>query len=190
MVPPGTVNPHSAWRESVLVLSERLKARPRAVDGHACAVDDPDRTTELEQERRELGPKVLVIEDTPVHLLLIERALNKRGVRRVFSASSGAEAMSLLHRARDEAAFRPDLILLDLQLPGVSGFHILVTIRATASLHAIPVVVLSCADSQTDVDRCVAAGADAFVSKAEDYNTFRETVFEIVDWWRSLGEAV
>lgn len=140
-----------------------------------------------EQSIPSKSPTTLVVEDTPIHLMLIERALRKTGVKAILRTPSGEEALQLLRRARDDTSVRPDLILLDLQLPGVSGFHLLVTIKSLPSLRGIPVVVLSCSDSESDIARCMAAGAEAFVAKPEDYQRFRQAIIEIVDFWRQLA---
>jgi CheY-like chemotaxis protein len=165
----------------VLIVSERLDTHrqsgvPRAAPRAARASAQPaDRL-----------PCVLVVEDTPVHLLLIERALRKRGVREILKAASGAEALNLLGKARDDESLRPDLIVLDLQLPGVSGFHVLVAVRSMPDFRDTPIVILTYSDSETDAARCMAAGADAFVSKTDDYDEFRNSVFQIMDLWETF----
>ncbi len=137
----------------------------------------------------QLDLRVLVVEDTPVHALLIERILSKRGVKNVVRTSSGEDAMRLLALSREGKAIRPDLVLLDLQLPDVSGFHVLEMIKSSASLRSIPVVVLSCSDSDGDVVRCMEAGANAFVSKAESYDTLRQSIFRITDFWSQVRKV-
>jgi carbon storage regulator CsrA len=134
--------------------------------------------------------RVLVVEDTPVHALLIERVLSKRGIKNIVRTTSGEDAMRLLELAAQSQVPRPDLILLDLQLPGVSGDKVLEQIKGTPSLRAIPVVVLSCSDSDTDVARCLAAGANAFISKADNYEEFRRSVIKITDFWSQAARLV
>ena len=137
----------------------------------------------------ELDLRVLVVEDTPVHALLIERILTKRGVKNIVRTSSGEDAIRLLTLSREGKALKPDLVLLDLQLPGVSGFHVLETIKTAATLRSIPVVVLSCSDSDADVARCMEAGANAFVSKAESYDSFRQSILRITDFWSQVRKV-
>jgi carbon storage regulator CsrA len=139
--------------------------------------------------QRELDLRVLVVEDTPVHALLIERILSKRGVKNIVRTSSGEDAIRLLTLSRDGKALKPDLVLLDLQLPGVSGFHVLEMIKACGSLRSIPVVVLSCSDSDADVTRCLEAGANAFVSKTESYDNLRQSILRITDFWSQVRKV-
>lgn len=137
----------------------------------------------------ELDLRVLVVEDTPVHSLLIERVLSKRGVRNIVRTSTGEDAIRLLTLGREGRALKPDLVLLDLQLPGVSGFHVLDAIKSAAALRSIPVVVLSCSDSDADVQRCMEAGANAFVSKADSYDGLRQSILRITDFWSQVRKV-
>lgn len=137
----------------------------------------------------ELDLRVLVVEDTPVHALLIERILTKRGVKNIVRTSSGEDAIRLLSLSREGKALKPDLILLDLQLPGVSGFQVLEMVKSAAALRSIPVVVLSCSDSDADVSRCMEAGANAFVSKAESYDNLRQSILRITDFWSQVRKV-
>jgi chemotaxis family two-component system response regulator Rcp1 len=137
----------------------------------------------------ELDLRVLVVEDTPVHALLIERILTKRGVKNIVRTSSGEDAIRLLSLSREGKALKPDLILLDLQLPGVSGFQVLEMVKSAGALRSIPVVVLSCSDSDADVSRCMEAGANAFVSKAESYDNLRQSILRITDFWSQVRKV-
>jgi two-component system, chemotaxis family, response regulator Rcp1 len=142
-----------------------------------------------ERESPELDLRVLVVEDTPVHALLIERVLTKRGVRNIVRTSSGEDAIRLLTLGREGRALKPDLVLLDLQLPGVSGFHVLEAIKSAGTLRSIPVVVLSVSDSDADVARCMEAGANAFVSKSESYDNLRQSIIRITDFWSQVRKV-
>jgi chemotaxis family two-component system response regulator Rcp1 len=137
----------------------------------------------------EIDLRVLVVEDTPVHALLIERILSKRGVKNIVRTSSGEDAIRILSLSRDGRALKPDLVLLDLQLPGVSGFHVLEAIKSANALRSIPVVVLSCSDSDADVSRCMEIGANAFVSKAESYDNLRQSILRITDFWSQVRKV-
>lgn len=128
--------------------------------------------------------EVLLVEDTPVHAQLVERALRKKGVSRVNSVTTGEDALALLGLdGCTESQASPDLILLDLALPRMTGLQVLEKIRASDRHRTTPVVMLSCADSETDVARCLAAGANAFVAKSETADEFRQSIFRIIDFW-------
>jgi carbon storage regulator CsrA len=134
----------------------------------------------------EVPLRVMVVEDTPVHALLIERVLSHRGVKNVVRTSTGEDAIRLLSLARINEALRPDLVLLDLQLPGISGHQVLETIKSVPALCSIPVVILSCTDSDEEVARCMAAGANAFVAKSPEYEKFRASLIRITDFWTQV----
>ena len=136
-----------------------------------------------------LDLRVLVVEDTPVHALLIERVLSRRGVKNIVRTSCGEDAIRLLTLARESKALKPDLILLDLQLPGVSGLQVLETAKSHPALRSIPVVVLSCSDSDEEVARCMAAGANAFVAKSESYDNMRQAILRITDFWSQVRKV-
>ena len=144
-----------------------------------------------ESPARALDLRVLVVEDDPAHARLIEHGLRSRGVKHVVRTASGVDAIRLLRLSGEHKAIRPDLVLLNLQLPDVSGFHVLRTIKTTAPLRSIPVVVLGGSDSDADVARCMESGANAFVSKAESDDRFRQSIMRIADFWsgvRRVGE--
>jgi carbon storage regulator CsrA len=144
---------------------------------------------EVDHEQQERTPprvalSVLVVEDTPVHAKLIEKALARYGVTQVVVATSGEEAIRVLGRGRDANFFKPDLVLLDLHLPGLSGFEVLQLMRSVAAFRSTPVVVLTSSDQESDVSRCIDAGANAFISKAQNYDEFRQSIRRIADFWR------
>jgi carbon storage regulator CsrA len=136
-----------------------------------------------ESHSDEVSLRVLVVEDTPIHAGLIERALTERSGFQVRIVPTGEQAIELLEASEEPGAFKPDLILLDLNLPRRSGLEVLGAIRAMESYRRMPVIMLSCADSQTDVARCIEAGANAFVSKSETYRDFRQSIYRLADFW-------
>lgn len=149
--------------------------------------EDVDHPGPVQQEER-VPPKValsvLVVEDTEVHARLIEKALEKFGVTQVVLARSGEEAIRILARGRDTNFFKPDLVLLDLHLPGLSGIEVLQLMRSVAAFKTTPVVILTSSDVESDAVRCIEAGANAFISKSESYDEFRASVRRIADFWR------
>jgi carbon storage regulator CsrA len=190
---------------SVIRIGENVKVKVLRL-GQRRVTLGIDAPTDIQVRRDELTPeyaahkeervsqqasdlRVLVVEDTPVHALLIERVLTKRGIRNIVCATTGEDAIQLLTLGREGRALKPDLVLLDLQLPGISGFHVLEAIKSAAALRSIPVVVLSCSDSDADVTRCLEAGANAFVSKAESYDNLRQSILRITDFWSQVRKV-
>jgi carbon storage regulator CsrA len=147
-------------------------------------LDQSDQENAEERSPPRVQLSVLVVEDTPVHAKLIEKALEKFGVSQVVVATTGEEAIRVLARGRDSNDFKPDLVLLDLHLPGLSGFEVLQLMRSVAAFRNTPVVILTSSDVQSDVSRCIEAGANAFISKSESYDEFRASVRRIADFWR------
>ena len=161
------------------------------VAGETLAIDNGRPVaTRLEAGRTLRVDNRHIVPVVPRNALLIERVLTKRGIKNIVRTTSGEDAMRLLNLAASSQVPRPDMILLDLQLPGVSGEKVLEQIKTTPSLRAIPVVVLSCSDSETDVARCLAAGANAFISKADNYEDFRRSVIKITDFWTQAARLV
>ena len=105
------------------------------------------------------SPTILIVEDEPDTLLLIGHVLAKEGYR-TRKAATGAAFVTAIKQAPI-----PDLILLDLELPDVSGVVILTKLRAHPGTKAIPIVVLSARSEPKDVYQCMSLGADGYISK-------------------------
>jgi two-component system cell cycle response regulator DivK len=101
---------------------------------------------------------VLVVEDNPLNLKLVRDVLGHAGYR-VLEAGDAERGIAL---ARAEA---PDLILMDVQLPGIDGIQALGRLRADAETAAIPVVALTALAMKEDRERCLAAGFDGYLEK-------------------------
>ena len=104
------------------------------------------------------------------------------------SVRDGDEALRYLRRAHPySAAPRPDLILLDLNIPGKDGFEILNQIRVDQELSCIPIVILTSSASEEDIDRSYQLGANAYVVKPVGLDQFSMLVRSIESFW--LGTA-
>lgn len=102
--------------------------------------------------------RVLVVDDEPDVLLLCRLNLQQRG-HDLLEAAEGSTALEL---ARDS---QPDVIVLDLMLPGISGYEVLETLQRDAATSNIPVLVLTAKSLRADRDRCHGLGASAFLTK-------------------------
>ncbi len=114
---------------------------------------------------------ILLVEDTEEHAVLMRRALENGKLRpRLFWVTDGKAALDFLHNLGDyvdiEANPKPDIILLDLKLPKVSGLEILEQIKSEEGLRDIPVVVLTASDEGSDIIRCYQGGADSYFTKS------------------------
>jgi CheY-like chemotaxis protein/HPt (histidine-containing phosphotransfer) domain-containing protein len=112
------------------------------------------------------GPVVLHIEDNLSNLKLVERILDRRPQVRLAEARTGAAGLALA------AELAPDLVLLDLRLPDISGEEVLRRLRGDQKTRAIPAVVISAEARPAESDRLLAAGADDFLVKPIDVSTF------------------
>ena len=114
---------------------------------------------------------ILRVEDTEEHVVLMKRVLEKGKLKpHLFWITDGQAALDFLHNrgvyADGEANPRPDLILLDLKLPKVSGLEILEQIKSEEGLRDIPVVVLTASSEGTDIIRSYEGGADSYFTKS------------------------
>ncbi|HIG75524.1 MAG TPA: response regulator [Bacteroidetes bacterium] len=128
---------------------------------------------------------VLLVEDDDDHAELTTLALEAHDERhRVTRARDGAEALDLLFQRGDYAdADRPDLVLLDLNLPLVSGLEVLEHVKADEALRALPVVVLTTSDTETDRVRAGRHHANSYLVKPVDFAKFEAMIRELGDYW-------
>jgi carbon storage regulator CsrA len=144
----------------------------------------------MKDEWRRTTPfRVLAVEDNPDHAELIKLALQACPVAQVTVVRTGEDAIRALGQRESGGSLRPDLVLLDLQLPGLSGFDVLKLIRSVPILRKTPVVVLSCSKNDDDVRRAIEAGANAFVAKASGNAAFNESIFRIADFWSNVRQV-
>ena len=129
--------------------------------------------------------EVLLVEDDPGDVLMTQEAFEEHKVRnRLNVVSDGAEALAYLRREGQYAgAVRPDLILLDLNLPRMDGREVLAEIKADDDLATIPVVVLTTSKAEEDVLRSYKLHANAYVTKPVDFDRFIEVVRQIDDFF-------
>ena len=134
-------------------------------------------------EEARAGFRVVVVEDEADHAQLIELALQDHGISEITVVKSGEAAVQMLVDQPREAVPRPHLVLLDLRLPGLSGFDVLRAFRTDPSMRLVPIVILSCHGDEIQVSRCLDAGANAYVSKAARHEEFQDSVARIADFW-------
>ena len=128
--------------------------------------------------------QLLVVEDSTADARLIRLGVARcEGCSAVY-AEDGEVALAILRRDRPyQDALRPDLVLLDINLPKFSGHDLLVLLTASEDLRSIPVVVFSGSPNPSDHDRAMANGAFAFVVKPSSLEPFVDTVAAIVLGW-------
>jgi CheY-like chemotaxis protein len=129
--------------------------------------------------------EVLLVEDDPGDTLMIKEAFEDNKVRnRLTCVSDGVEALEYLRREGEYGdAPRPDLVLLDLNLPRKDGREVLAEIKGDDALSTIPVVVLTTSAAEEDVLRSYKLHANAYVTKPVDFERFIDVVRQIDDFF-------
>jgi CheY-like chemotaxis protein len=132
--------------------------------------------------------EILLVEDNPGDVRLTIEALKDGKVHNHLSvASDGVEAMEFLRRlGKFTNAPRPDLILLDLNLPRKDGREVLCEIKADAGLRAIPVVILTTSQAEEDIIRAYNHNANCYITKPVDFDQFMKVVKSIEDFWLTV----
>ena len=132
------------------------------------------------------GPiEILLVEDNEGDVHLTLEALDRAKVRnRVHVATDGVEAMAYLRREGVHATMpRPDLVLLDLNLPRMDGREVLEQMKRDEHLKTIPVVVMTTSSAEEDIIRSYALQANCYVTKPVDLHQFLHVVNSISDFW-------
>jgi CheY-like chemotaxis protein len=129
--------------------------------------------------------RVLMVEDNPGDADLTRETLEAGKIHVEISvAIDGVEALAILRRSPPYTnAPRPDLILLDINLPKLDGREVLAAIKSDASLSQIPIVVLTSSDAEQDVVRCYGMGANCYVTKPVGLVAFQAIVQSIENFW-------
>jgi chemotaxis family two-component system response regulator Rcp1 len=141
-------------------------------------------------DQRAMGKpiEILMVEDNPGDVRLTVEALKETKLNNNLSiAKNGVEALAYLRQEGDHAdAPRPDLILLDLNLPKKDGREVLAEIKADPVLMRIPVVILTTSQAEEDILRSYDLHANCFVTKPVDLDQFMKVVQSIEDFWLTI----
>jgi chemotaxis family two-component system response regulator Rcp1 len=132
--------------------------------------------------------EVLLVEDNPADVRLTQEALKDgRVLVNLTVASDGVEAIDILKRAGPHTSkARPDLILLDLNLPRKNGREVLEEIKADDDLKRIPVIVMTTSKAEQDIYKAYNLNANCYVTKPVDLDEFLNVVRSIEDFWLTI----
>ena len=132
--------------------------------------------------------EILLVEDSPGDVRLTKEALKESKVTNHLTvAEDGVEAMSLLRcEGEYEDAVRPDLVLLDLNLPRKDGREVLAEIKTDEDLKSIPVIILTTSKAEEDIVRTYNLHANCYISKPVDLDQFLNVVRTIEEFWLSI----
>jgi CheY-like chemotaxis protein len=134
--------------------------------------------------------EILLLEDNPADTHLFLTVLSAiAGQHHVTAAETGAQALDLLYqRGRYAKTPRPDLVVMDLNVPILSGHEVLNVIKSSSILRSIPVVVWSGSSDQNDVRRAYDLGASAYLVKPADFEDLESTLAEFAAFW--IGRVI
>lgn len=134
-------------------------------------------------------PRVLVVEDNPVDVQILQHAFSTAEVAlEIDVADDGESAMDLLQKQSQSAQTPlPGLVILDLNLPKMSGLEVLREMRNNQRLKRIPVVVMSSSRSERDVNSAYDSGANLYVRKPNDLDNVERLIQAIVQVWLYYG---
>lgn len=142
----------------------------------------------IDESSEVLPIEVLLVEDDPGDVMMTREAFDEHKLHnRLSVVNDGVAALAYLRREDEYAeAARPDLILLDLNLPRVDGLEVLSEIKNDASLCQIPVVVLTTSQAEEDILRSYQLHANAYVAKPVDFERFITVVRQIDNFFVSV----
>lgn len=142
----------------------------------------------MSDQRRTTPADVLLVEDNPGDVRLTEEAFTEGNIDNTLHVvTDGMEAVDFLFQRGEHAdAPRPDMVLLDLNLPRLNGDEVLEEIRESSELRTLPVVVLTGSKAQEDIVKSYELCANAFLTKPIDPMEFIEVVQELEHFWLSV----
>lgn len=129
---------------------------------------------------------IYLIDDDPDHILLITRALRDNDA--TVKPRSFEDPQSALDSLREEERL-PDLILLDINMPGLSGFDVLTELKADRRLSTIPVVMLTSSELSSDVAKAYELGASGYISKPSYMHDIRAILGNTLLYWSAMKRA-
>jgi CheY-like chemotaxis protein len=137
-------------------------------------------------EAERTGLRICLIDDDPDHVILITRAIRDLGPgSSVHSVQDSTEALTWL---RGQSSV-PDLILLDINMPGLTGFDVLQQVKADDKLKLIPVVMLTSSNLSSDVARAYELGASGYISKPSYMHDLRAVLGNTLLYWSAMKRA-
>ena len=129
--------------------------------------------------------QLLLVEDNPAEAELIQRVFKREKINNtIFHVETGEEALDFLNKrgAHSDAA-DVDLVLLDLNLPDMSGIDVLIEVRKSASLTSLPIVMLTNSRNPADIDEAYREHVNCYVTKPVGINELAKVVQSIDDFW-------
>jgi chemotaxis family two-component system response regulator Rcp1 len=128
--------------------------------------------------------RILLVEDSPSDVRLIREALKETPVPvQITVAQDGVEAMEYLRSTETGRSHRPDLVLLDLNLPRKNGREVLAEVKSSPGLKQIPVLVMTSSRADEDIAQAYSLNANCYITKPGDLQEYINVVRAIEDFW-------
>lgn len=126
--------------------------------------------------------RVLLVDDSPTDRFLAQEAFaDQEATVDLTLCESGREALDYMHRHRGQL---PDVLLLDINMPGMTGFEVLAEMKQRPQLVHIPVVMLTTSQARTDVEAAYTLQASSYLVKSPDFGAFLAQVEAFITYWR------
>ena len=133
---------------------------------------------------------ILLVEDNEGDILLTLEAIEESKMKtKVSVARNGQEALDFLNQRGEFAkAERPDIILLDINIPFFNGLKVLEEIKQDENLKKIPVIMLTTSSNQTDIDKAYKNHCNSYIKKPLEIEDFMKAILQIVEYWLQLSK--
>lgn len=123
---------------------------------------------------------ILYVEDNQDAITFFSRVVNKMGDYNFVTREDGTSAINLLE---DKRGFEPEMILLDINLPGMNGFEILQYVRSKTAYKHVPVIMFTSSDDDVDVKKSYEYGANAYLIKPDSLQSLKEVLQDTFNFW-------
>jgi CheY-like chemotaxis protein len=129
--------------------------------------------------------QVLVVDDNPADVRLVAEAFDEcQYPHHLYTAKDGLDAIAFVTKLKPfERVPRPDLIIVDLNMPGIDGYGVLAAIKRTEEFHAIPVIMFSTSDDPADVKKAYDLHANCYIVKPLDFQGFVGAICSLATFW-------
>lgn len=126
--------------------------------------------------------RVLLVDDSPTDQFLAQEAFSEQKFEVDLTlCDSGQEALDYMHRHHGHL---PDVVLLDINMPGMTGFEVLVKIKESPELTHIPVIMLTTSQAATDIETAYTLQASSYLIKSPDFGLFLAQIEAFIGFWR------
>jgi two-component system, response regulator len=142
-------------------------------------------------EDKTFCPNILILEDNEDDILVTKRAFEKDPVFNgtLFIVENGIEALDFLYNRNkysDPKQFpKPDLILVDINMPMMNGIEFLKTIKEVPEFKTIPSIILSSSQNNQDIQKCYSLGASGYIVKPVSFLRFKEVIHQFNEYWQN-----